>query len=259
VPAWLRDHPKITVVRSEEFFADPAVLPTHNSHAIEAQLHRIPGLAEHFLYSNDDMFFGRLVEPELFFTAAGVSQFVECEVRIGAGAPAPERSGHDNGLRVNRELLRGRFGRTIVRDLEHCATPLRRSVMSELEQTFPDDFARTAASRFRAATDVSVTNSLYHYYALMTGRAVATKRPRVRYVQTTLIDSLRRMERLADRTDVDMFCLNDGGSAQIPEEVRVRALRAALERMFPVRAPWERDQVSEARRSARSAHPSAGH
>jgi len=257
VPAWLRDHPKVTVVRSEEFFADPSVLPTHNSHAVEAQLHRIPGLAEHFLYSNDDMFFGRLVEPELFFTAAGVSQFVECEVRIGAGAPAQERSGHDNGLRVNRELLRERFGRTIVRDLEHCATPLRRSVMAELEQTFPDDFARTAASRFRSATDVSVTNSLYHYYALMTGRAVTTKRPRVRYVQTTLAQSLRRMERLAGRTDVDMFCLNDGGSAQIPEEVRVRALRAALERMFPVRAPWERDEVSEARRSARSAHPSS--
>ncbi len=257
VPAWLDDHPKITVVRSEEFFADPSVLPTHNSHAVEAQLHRIPGLAEHFLYSNDDMFFGRLVEPELFFTAAGVSQFVECEVRVGAGGPAPARSGHDNGLRVNRELLRTRFGRTIVRDLEHCATPLRRSVMAELEQVFADDFARTAASRFRSATDVSVTNSLYHYYALMTGRAVATRRPRVRYVQTTRTDSLRRMERLADRTDVDMFCLNDGGPAQIPEEVRVGALRAALERMFPVRAPWERDEVSEALRSARSAHPSA--
>ena len=246
-------------MRSEEFFADPSVLPTHNSHAIEAQLHRIPGLAEHFLYSNDDMFFGRLVEPELFFTSAGVSRFVECEVRIGAGAPAPARSGHDNGLRVNRELLRGRFGRTIVRDLEHCATPLRRSVMAELEQTFPDDFARTAASRFRSATDVSVTNSLYHYYALMTGRAVTTKRPRVRYVQTTLTDSLRRMERLANRTDIDMFCLNDGGPAQIPEEVRVHALRTSLERMFPVRAPWERDEVSEARRSARSAHPSSRH
>ena len=257
VPTWLIEHPKVTIVRSEEFFADPSVLPTHNSHAIEAQLHRIPGLAEHFIYSNDDMFFGRLVEPELFFTAAGVSQFVECEVRIGAGAPAPARSGHDNGLRVNRELLRGRFGRTIVRDLEHCATPLRRSVMTELEQTFPDDFARTAASRFRSATDVSVTNSLYHYYALMTGRAVTTKRPRVRYVQTTLADSLRRMERLADRTDIDMFCLNDGGPAQIPEEVRVHALRTSLERMFPVRAPWERDEVSEARRSAQSAHPSA--
>ena len=255
-PAWLLDHPKVTIVRSEEFFADPSVLPTHNSHAVEAQLHRIPGLAEHFLYSNDDMFFGRLTEPELFFTPAGVTKFVECEVRIGAGAPAAHRSGHDNGLRVNRALLRERFGRTIGRDLEHCATPLRRSVMAELEEAFPDDFARTAASRFRAATDISVTNSLYHYYALMTGRAVATRQPRVRYVQTTLTASLRRMERLAGRTDVDMFCLNDGGETEVPEQLRTHVVRASLERMFPVRAPWERAEISAAERSARSAHPS---
>ncbi len=256
-PAWLADHPKVKIVRSEEFFADPSVLPTHNSHAVEAQLHRIPGLAEHFLYSNDDMFFGRLVEPELFFTPAGVSKFVECGVRIGTGEPALHRSGHDNGLRVNRALLRERFGRTIVRDLEHCAAPLRRSVMAELEREFPEDFARTAASRFRSATDISVTNSLYHYYALLTGRAVVTRRPRVRYVQTTIARNLRRMERLAERTDVDMFCLNDGGETEVPEEVRVAALRGALERMFPVRAPWERSDLSEAERSARSAHPSA--
>jgi hypothetical protein len=259
-PAWLIDHPRVTIVRSEEFFADPSSLPTHNSHAVEAQLHRIPGLAEHFLYSNDDMFFGRLVEPELFFTPAGVSKFVECEVRIGTGGPAPHRSGHDNGLRVNRALLRERFGRTIVRDLEHCAAPLRKSVMAELEREFADDFARTAASRFRSAADISVTNSLYHYYALMTGRAVSTSRPRVRYIQTTLTASLRRMERLAERTDIDMFCLNDGGETEVPEQIRVRAIRAALERMFPVRAPWERADetaLSESERSAPSAHPSA--
>ena len=265
-PAWLADHPKVTIVRSEEFFADPSVLPTHNSHAVEAQLHRIPGLAEHFLYSNDDMFSGRLIEPELFFTPGGVTKFVECEVRIGAGEPALHRSGHDNGLRVNRALLRERFGRTIVRDLEHCAAPLRKSVMAELEEAFPEDFARTAASRFRSASDISVTNSLYHYYALMTGRAVATHRPRVRYVQTTLSASLRRLERLAERTDIDMFCLNDGGEVEVPEAIRVEAMRTALERMFPVRAPWERDeaaetgsavQVSGSERSARSAHPSA--
>ncbi|WP_374974869.1 stealth conserved region 3 domain-containing protein [Microbacterium trichothecenolyticum] len=256
-PAWLLDHPKVTIVRSEEFFADPSVLPTHNSHAVEAQLHRIPGIAEHFLYSNDDMFFGRAVEPEMFFTPGGVTKFVECGVRIGAGDPALHRSGHDNGLRVNRALLKERFGRTIVRDLEHCAAPLRRSVMAELEQAFPDDFARTAASRFRSATDISVTNSLYHYYAQLTGRAVVTRAPRVRYVQTTLAAGLRRMERLEERCDVDMFCLNDGGDSEVPEELRVRAIRGALERMFPVRAPWERDELSAARRSARSAHPSA--
>ncbi|MDF2492737.1 MAG: cpsY, partial [Microbacterium sp.] len=244
-PAWLADDPRVTVMPSEQFFADTSVLPIHNSHAVEAQLHHIPGLAEHFLYSNDDMFFGRPVEPEMFFSPAGISRFVECDVRIGTGAPATHRSGHDNALRVNRALLRERFGRTITHDLEHCATPLRRSVMSELEQEFPEDFARTAASRFRSATDVSVTNSLYHYYAMFTGRAVATTAPRTRYFQTTLADSLRRMERLSERTDVDMFCLNDGGSGvEVPEEVRVRVVTGLLERMFPVRAPWELPAVS---------------
>jgi hypothetical protein len=244
-PAWLADDPRVTVVPSEEFFADTSALPIHNSHAVEAQLHHIDGLAEHFLYSNDDMFFGRAVEPELFFSPAGISRFVECDVRIGSGSPATHRSGHDNALRVNRALLHERFGRTITHDLEHCATPLRRSVMSELERAFPEDFARTAASRFRSATDISVTNSLYHYYAMFTGRAVATTAPRTRYFQTTLAESLRRMERLSERTDVDMFCLNDGGSGvEVPEEVRVRVVTELLERMFPVRAPWELPAVS---------------
>jgi len=252
-PAWLLDHPKVTIVRSEEFFGDTSVLPIHNSHAVEAQLHRIEGLAEHFLYSNDDMFFGRPVEPELFFSPAGISRFVECGIRIGAGGSAVHRSGHDNALRVNRSLLKDRFDRTITRDLEHCATPLRRSVMDELEQAFPEDFARTAASRFRSSTDISVTNSLYHYYAQFTGRAIATTRPRVRYVQTTLAASLAGMERLARRRDVDMFCLNDGGAGEMPEELRVRTVTDILERMFPVRAPWERGEVSAERGSAPSA------
>jgi len=218
-----------------------------------AQLHRIDGLADHFLYSNDDMFFGRPVEPELFFTSGGVSKFVERDLRIGNGPARLERSGHDNALRVNRALLHERFGRTIVRDLEHCATPLRRSVARELESEFPDEYARTSASRFRAASDISVTNSLYHYFALMTGRAVSTTTPRVRYVQTTMASSLRAMEKLERRSDVDMFCLNDGGELEVPEELRVQRLRATLERMFPIPAPWERAALSAAPAAEESA------
>ena len=257
-PAWLDDHPNVTIVRSEEFFADPSTLPTHNSHAVEAQLHRIEGLAEHFLYSNDDMFFGRPVSPELFFSGSGVSRFVESGIRIGGGASAPERSGHDNALRVNRALLRERFGRVITHDLEHSAVPMRRSIAAELERTFADDYARTAGSRFRSATDVSVTNSLYHYYSLFTGRAVVTTEPRVRYIQTTKLDSLRRMERLIERRDTDMFCLNDGSEPEIPEEMRVKALRSCLERYFPVRAPWERPEAASVGLSGSpSSEPSA--
>jgi hypothetical protein len=245
-PWWLTEHPKVTIVRSEEFFADQAALPTHNSHAVEAQLHRIDGLAEHFLYANDDMFFGRPVRPELFFTAAGISRFVESRVRIGIGSTDPDRSGHDNAARVNRALLEDRFGRVIARDLEHCAAPLRRSVMYELEETFPEDFARTAAATFRSATDISVTNSLYHYYALMTGRAVTTREPRTRYIQTTLQPGIAQMERLLARRDVDMFCLNDGSRPEVPEALRERVLRDTLEGYFPIRAPWEVSPAGEA-------------
>ncbi|AYG03766.1 stealth family protein [Gryllotalpicola protaetiae] len=243
-PAWLAEHPQVTIVRSEEFFADLDMLPTHNSHAVEAQLHRIPGLAEHFLYSNDDMFFGRPLQPSLFFSPGGVSKFIEATTRIGLGDNDPARSGHDNAARVNRRLLRERFGRTTTRHLEHCATPLRVSVVNELEAEFPEEFRRTAGSSFRSATDISVTNSLYHYYALVTGRAVEQRQARVTYVETTLRRSLNQLDRLLRRRDQDMFCLNDGSRPELSVEERTAAVTEFLERYFPIPAPWERPATS---------------
>ena len=238
-PNWLAKHPKVTIVRSEEMFADLSVLPTHNSHAVESQLHRIPGIAEHFLYSNDDMFFGRPVSPSLFFSPGGITKFVEASTRIGLGSTDPGRSGFENAARVNRALLRERFGKVTTRHLEHCAAPLRKSVLAELEAAFPDEFARTAASRFRSATDISVTNSLYHYYALLTGRAVVQTDARVKYVETTLRQALDAMKRLLKRRDHDMFCLNDGSFPEISIEERTAAVIDFLDRYFPFPAPWE--------------------
>lgn len=67
VPAFLnRNAPKLHIVRHDEFI--PAeYLPTFSSHAIEMNIHRIPGLAEHFVYFNDDMFLLRPMEQEDFF------------------------------------------------------------------------------------------------------------------------------------------------------------------------------------------------
>ncbi|GMA88394.1 hypothetical protein GCM10025868_36440 [Angustibacter aerolatus] len=52
-------------------FGDAGRLPTFNSHAIESRLHHIDGLAEHYLYLNDDFFFGRPVAPSCSSTATG--------------------------------------------------------------------------------------------------------------------------------------------------------------------------------------------
>ena len=238
-PVWLAEHPRVTIVRSEEFFADTSVLPTHNSHAVESQLHHIEGLSEHFLYSNDDMFFGRPVRPEMFFSPGGITKFIEATTRIGLGEADSQRSGFENGARVNRALLRERFGRTTTRHLEHAATPLRRSVMAELETEFAEAFARTAASAFRSSTDISVTNSLYHYYALMTGRAVVQTEAKVRYVETTLANAAGEMGRILRRRNYDFFCLNDGSKPEISVQRRTKTVLSFLERYFSVTAPWE--------------------
>ena len=58
-PEWLADHPSRDDRPQRGVLRRPSVLPTHNSQAVECQLHHIDGLSEHFLYSNDDMFFGR--------------------------------------------------------------------------------------------------------------------------------------------------------------------------------------------------------
>ncbi|MCU1545828.1 MAG: sugar phosphotransferase [Homoserinimonas sp.] len=239
-PAWLAEHPRVTVLSSEQFFTNQEDLPTHNSHAVESQLHNIPGISEHFLYSNDDMFFGRPVAPGMFYSSGGVSKFIEAETRIGTGESNIARSGFENAARVNRRLLKERFGKLITRHLEHAATPLRKSILQELEREFPEDFARTSASAFRQATDVSVTNSLYHYYALMSGRAVIQTDARVKYVDTTATKGLKHMRRLLQRRSHDFFCLNDGSFPELSVEERASAVKSFLQEYFPIAAPWEK-------------------
>ena len=67
VPAFLNiNTPKLHVVRHDEFIPKE-YLPTFSSHTIEMNIHRIPDLAEHFVYFNDDMFLLRTMEKTDFF------------------------------------------------------------------------------------------------------------------------------------------------------------------------------------------------
>ena len=245
LPAWLAEHPKITIVRAEEHFSDPAALPTYNSHAVESRLHHIPGLAEHFLYSNDDMFFGRPLKASMFFSPGGVTKFIEAKTRIGLGANDPARSGFENAARVNRQLLFERFGQVITRHLEHTAVPLLKTVLTEMEHEFPAEFARTQASAFRSSTDISVTNSFYHYYALMTGRAVQQEKAKVLYVNTTTRAGLDLLPELRKKREYHFFCLNDSSFPEVSAAERAERITDFLERYFPIPAPWEKIQADE--------------
>lgn len=67
LPSFLNtNNPKLHVVRHDEFIPDK-YLPTFSSHTIEVNIHRIPDLAEHFVYFNDDMFLLHPFQQEDFF------------------------------------------------------------------------------------------------------------------------------------------------------------------------------------------------
>ncbi len=67
LPAFLDiNNPKLHIVKHSDFMPEK-YLPTFSSHAIEMNIHRIEGLAEHFVYFNDDMFITKPMNPEDFF------------------------------------------------------------------------------------------------------------------------------------------------------------------------------------------------
>ena len=139
VPKWLDlSNPRITMIHHSEIFADPEMLPTFNSHAIEAQLHRIPGLSEHFLYFNDDVFFGRPVEPELFFHGNELAKMFLSNATVDFGPGSPDDLPVDSAARQNRALIESAFRRTIAHKFMHAAHPERVSTLARIEHEFAD-------------------------------------------------------------------------------------------------------------------------
>ncbi len=67
LPEWLNtDCEKLNIVKHSDYIPEK-YLPTFNSHPIELHMHRIEGLAEQFVYFNDDFILNGPVTPEYYF------------------------------------------------------------------------------------------------------------------------------------------------------------------------------------------------
>ncbi|MEV4559339.1 stealth conserved region 3 domain-containing protein [Kitasatospora sp. NPDC049285] len=204
-----------------------------NSHAIETGLHRIPGLAEHFLYFNDDMFLGRPVRPEDFFLGSGLPKVFR-DTRI-VPPPAPGTDVYTAAQQTTRRLLERDHGRALTRVLSHVPYPLRRSLLRDAERRWAPELRATGRSGFRAGTDVApITLAAYH--ALLTGRAVDGALTHA-YLATDRPADRARLADLLDRRDLDVFCLADGGDRPAAEQAH--AVREFLAAYFPVPGPCE--------------------
>jgi hypothetical protein len=253
VPPWFRlDDPRLVLVSHGELFDVGARLPTFNSHAIESQLHRIPGLAEHFIYLNDDMFLGRPLGPSTFFHANGVAKFFPSTAAlVDVGDPTIDDLPVTAAGKNNREVILHRFGRTITQKMKHAPYALRRSVLEEIAAELPRAVARTRDSQFRQPSDLSIASSLHHYWSYLRGMSVPGS---LQYMYTDLVDpeTPKRLVRLLLRRDYDTFCLNDTGLDENARDVEAGTtlIQTFLSDYFPVRSRFEVDPDVEAARRA---------
>lgn len=239
-PPWLNTScDRLTVVNHKELFGDVGKLPTFNSHAIESRLHHIEGLSEHYLYVNDDVFFGRYISPKLFFAPNGLSYFFLSRRQIPLGPPVIDDLPVASAAKNGRELLRERFGKSVTQRFKHVPHPQQRSVHLEMESIWSEHFARVAATQFRSATDISIASALHHYFAFFTTRAIAGE---IEYAYVDLSDEAQLEERLKEvlkTRALDTFCLNDTDAMPLDEERHVRIVQDFLERYFPIKSEFE--------------------
>ena len=126
VPNWLKvDHPKINIVKHTDFLKEEN-LPTFNSRAIEVNLHRIEGLAEQFVYFNDDMFLTKPVKKEDFFKNG-----LPRDVAIPNPTPSNSRLGIGCAISNNMEIINTTFNkkREVRKNLTKWFNPLYKKHM----------------------------------------------------------------------------------------------------------------------------------
>lgn len=240
VPGWLDTaDPRITIVDHSTIFEDPSALPTFNSHAIETQLHHIDGLADQYLYLNDDVFFGRTSDWATYFGRSGSSHFFPSTARFPVGElDATDKSVDHAGRNLQVELFR-QFGWAPRTKLLHTPHPQQRRLLIELEQRFADRYRATMHAKLRSFDDVSFAAALHHRYAQVTGRA-SVGGLAYEYLALESDNIADHFDRLSTAS-FDTLCLNDGQmTPQRRAEVRPLLLNF-LHRRFPYPAPWEID------------------
>lgn len=236
-PGWLEDHPKVQLVDHREILPESA-LPTFNSHAIETSLHRIPGLAEQWIYLNDDVFFGRPVRPEQFFSGSGQPYVFPNPIGVGDPALSLKTEPWRRAAWNNRALLEEAFGLINPTAMRHTPHPQRRGVVEEMESRFPAAFAQTRQAPFRSEADISTLSSLAQHYGLATGQS-AVGSIEDEFVNISGSDVVGRLRRLLAR-EQDTFCLGDHHDYALKPHKLEAILTEFFEEYFPIAAPWER-------------------
>lgn len=239
-PDWLNiQNEKVQIIDIREIIP-PDALPCYNSVIIEHFFYKIPGLSEHFLYANDDMFFNAQITPDSFFTAQGepIVRLQFAMLGKWINAIRKKLNIHTNIYRKTIDnsalLIQKKFGKYYSGTPHHNVDAyLKSDYRKVVEEDFKQEIMSTISNHTRSENDIQ--RIIYLYYAL------AVKRGKLKYVGRKESSRIRLHKPDYMRFIVEynpiFFCLNDSHHATDEDRKRVKPF---LEKLFPEKSSFEK-------------------
>jgi len=262
LPPWLNcSCPRLHCVAHSEFMS-PESLPTFSSHPIELQLHKIPGLAEQFVYFNDDIFLLRPIEPSFFFQD-GKRVDMACEERLlHFHKGIMEQIDANNLYELNRcfpqkrqciEQNREKWGMHPGKGwlanhcwrrsdafagftIDHLALALTKQLYETVWENCGDTLEATIRRKFRSPYDVN--SWLLRYWSFASGNFYPAEKLMGKYYDmkdgknSSLIKAIRRQE-------YPLVCANDTRRYRHFEQLK-STLKNVFEEILPDASSFEK-------------------
>lgn len=239
-PKWLdASNPKVRIVDHTEIMPAES-LPCFNSTVIEHNLYKIPDLAEHFIFANDDMYINQPVTPDTFFAKDSLpiirmhrrplkKWIVLYKTKIlGKTLENYNQKIHNAALLVEQKYGTYYNGRT-----HHNIDAYLRSSYQHVRELFDKEISPTMCNHKRSPKDIH--RNLYSYVAL------AEKRAHLCYVSEhkSLRFRIHKKELYEkfEKYNPVFFCMNDSQFAN--DDDRKRAIEF-LQKLFPEKSQFEK-------------------
>uniref|UniRef100_UPI0015CEABF5 stealth conserved region 3 domain-containing protein n=2 Tax=Enterobacterales TaxID=91347 RepID=UPI0015CEABF5 len=173
-PKWLTPSDRVRIVDHSDII-ESQYLPTFNSHVIEAHLHKIPGLAEHFIYFNDDVFVARPLPAGHFFRSNGIASLFMSKKSLaimqGKGADTPTLS----ASLKSAAILNHDFSFLIDHPLVHTYVPLRKSMFEECWRLYRAELRKFLSNKFRTNDDLNLATFFVPWLSYIRGVSVPSR------------------------------------------------------------------------------------
>lgn len=262
IPDWLNtENPKLKIVRHEDYIPKE-YLPTFSSHVIELNMHRIPGLAEHFIYFNDDVYLMKKSTPDDFFKGGkprdtailgivkntDTSNFMPYIMLNMLAVINMNFSKRKVMMHNFTKWFHPSYGKYLLNNLYmfplgsftgirnfHTCISYRKDTFKTVWQKFGHMLEQTCVHRFRSREDVN--QYIFRYWQLANGTFVP------RSVNSTYltvgVQSSEQIKKTLVSGKYQVVCVNDD-PMDFDFETEQRNLKETFESIFPEKSSFEK-------------------